>query len=267
MAQCIFCGFQGKLSKEHLWAKWLAPYITKDMESYRSGSVIFNLPGTAPTEVKKKIGGDPRSRTSKCVCEPCNNGWMGDLQEDAKSVVIPLLTGDQTTLHTRQQKLLASWIAMAVMCAEHAQGETNSAIPQKDRVFFFRNRVLPKSGWRIWIGRYKRDRWSLHWTHHALTISSEKEVLQRTPGSGLPPFNTQSTTYVVGELYIHVMSSAYRKAVRLMKLVPPASDLLYEIWPPGRMAVWPPIRPLSDSEAHNISVSFFKAMRKIGSNE
>lgn len=70
-----------------------------------------------PTVTSRHVAGDPKSLRVKCVCVECNTGWMKRIQDAAKPIVVPLLQGDAIALTEAQQKILASWIAMAVMCS------------------------------------------------------------------------------------------------------------------------------------------------------
>src|SRR5947208_778698 len=56
--KCIFCGGRG-LTKEHMWADWLRPYIPREMQEHRSASSIFSL--TDVEEVITRRTGDPHA--------------------------------------------------------------------------------------------------------------------------------------------------------------------------------------------------------------
>ena len=199
MGKCIFCGFEGKLTREHIWADWLRAYIPKDMTSYEAGKVTVNMPGISDKVAAKKIAGDPHSRRVKYVCGTCNSGWMSQLQERAKPVVIPLIEGRGLKLSQRQQKTLAAWIAMAVMCSEFGD-RTRIAIPQHDRDILYRHHVPPVANWRIWVAGYKTTERVPRWDHRVLTIVPEKEVDQAAFAAA-PFYNTQSTTESGNSLY------------------------------------------------------------------
>ena len=262
MGKCIFCGFEGKLTREHIWADWLRAYIPKDMTSYEAGKVTVNMPGIPDKVAAKKIAGDPHSRRVKCVCGTCNSGWMSQLQERAKPVVIPLIEGRGLKLSQRQQKTLAAWIAMAVMCSEFGD-RTRIAIPQHDRDILYRHHVPPVANWRIWVASYKTTERVPRWDHRVLTIVPEKEVDQAAFAAA-PFYNTQSTTYRVGELFVHAISASWRKCVVRHRLVIPG-NVLFEIWPPRTTGIaWPPARLLVDQEAGRIAAGFFDALRRAG---
>jgi hypothetical protein len=95
MRECIFCGATSDITREHIWADWLKEYIAKDIDGYQAATITINQPSVASTVREKKISGDPRSRKAKCVCGSCNNGWMSQLQERAKPLVLSLIEGCQ----------------------------------------------------------------------------------------------------------------------------------------------------------------------------
>lgn len=259
---CIFCGDPGKLTREHIWADWLKSYIPKEKVNYEAGTITVNKPGVPDKVVGKKVGGDPHSRRVQCVCARCNSGWMSSLQERAKPIVIPLLQGAPCKISARQQKTLAAWIAMAVMCSEFGDLE-RIGIPQEDRTILYRHHVPPSASWRIWIGNYERDKWRGHWDHRVLCITQKK--LEEGAFEDAKFFNTQSTTYMVGKLFIHAISSTVQKSVRSFHFKPSVDDILYKLWPVrGADIAWPPTRKLSDTEVAKISAGFFDALRRLG---
>ena len=262
MGKCVFCGAVGKLTREHIWADWLRAYIPKTMTSYEAGKVTINLPGIPDKIEGKKIGGDPHSRRVKCVCGSCNSGWMSGLQERVKPVAIPLIEGHPIKLSLPQQKALAAWIAMAVMCSEFGD-KTRIAIHQDHRDILYHHHVPPAGNWRIWIARYHTSEHARRWDHRVLTIVPQKEVDQAAFAAA-PFYNTQSTTYRVGELFIHAISSTWRKCIVKHRFVVPG-NLLCEIWPArGASISWPPTRGLTDIEANRVAAGFFDAIRRAG---
>src|SRR5256884_280586 len=81
----------------------------------------LGIPAPYPTHSEIKItkkAGDPQSGRIRCVCAPCNNGWMSVRQSETKPILIPLLRGESFSLHRRAQTTLAAWIAMFTMVAE-----------------------------------------------------------------------------------------------------------------------------------------------------
>ncbi len=59
----------------------------------------------------RKLGSKPQHSlyTTVKVCEPCNTGWMSDLEEQVKPVLTPLINGASTTVAAGHRRLLALW--------------------------------------------------------------------------------------------------------------------------------------------------------------
>jgi hypothetical protein len=256
--RCIFCGATG-LSKEHVWADWLKAYIPKDMAEHSSMSALLHP--THADRKTKKIAGDPRSRRLRVVCRACNNEWMSRLQTATKPYLLPLVLGEVTALDVNAQATLAAWIAMFVMVAEHFD-RAKVATPQSERDFL-RKREKTPSTWRIWIGDYERGNWVGHWIHFAVPISGESHPIEMM-SNGVPRPNTQTTTFVVGRLYVHVMSSPM-DIFDDWRFAKP--ELMKQIWPIKRNIVgWPP-KTLSDRDADGIAAAFFLKSEEIARRE
>jgi hypothetical protein len=145
---------------------------------------------------------------------------------------------------------------MFVMVAEFLDKTgTRVAISSKDRLFLKANLAAPPS-MKIWIGYYERDKWLGVWFHATFPISDEDHVPQRSSlGVDFP--NTQTTTFVIGKLYIHVLSSDIAGIVRKNEIVGDGRKLLYRIHPFRRSALtWPPSLRMSDQDADAIASAF-----------
>jgi len=263
MGVCIFCGdSETSLTREHVRADWLKRYIPKNRVNYTAGRVSVNRPGIPNVVSEKKIGGDPLSRRVKCVCEACNIGWMKHIQDAAKPIIVPMLKGGPATLQRKQQRVLAAWVAMSVMCSEFDKNSLQ-AISHEDRDILYRHKVPPRVNWRIWIGRHDGPAAAnSQWDHRALLILPAEKVADAATSDGRS-YNTQSTTYAVGELFVHAISADWEKCVRKFRMV--HSDALIELWPPnGSPLRWPPSHTLSDAEAGRVAAGFFEGLRRAG---
>src|SRR6266852_2905824 len=113
--ECIFCS-RRPLTREHIWPQWLHPYVLCDLTSYQFDMQFVHE--THSERTQKKSGGDPRNRPVRVVCAGCNGGWMSRLQQTAKPLLIPLVTGQAVRLDAQAQQVIAVWCAMSVMTAE-----------------------------------------------------------------------------------------------------------------------------------------------------
>jgi hypothetical protein len=181
---------------------------------------------------------------------------MSRLQNQAKTILVPMLEGREVVLYRKDQTLLARWAAMFVMTNEFSSDDlTKVAIPLPEREFVMNRERVP-TNWRIWIGRFNRTDADGLWAHHSIPIRDKKHIVKETE-DGRPFANTQATTFVVGELYVTVLSSALTKVVRRWHFGPDGLRLLSQIWPVVDHAVrWPP--PLMTAEdAADFAGAFF----------
>jgi hypothetical protein len=137
--RCIFCGGT-PITKEHIFAAWMCDYL--DSALIRDGtqhSVVmtgFNEKGklVAQKPFKGELyrAGDHRSRTLRVVCSRCNSGWMSELQNETKAILIPFLMGEWPHLTAAHQSILSAWVAMLTMVYEFSNREF-AVIPQEQR--------------------------------------------------------------------------------------------------------------------------------------
>jgi hypothetical protein len=191
------CGNTG-MSKEHIWGQWLKNYVRQDLLKHGMFTQVVNRPGTPNTEHLRIKSGDPLQSKVRVVCTKCNNEWLSEIQNRAKPHLIPLFTGTTRVLGVEAQEILATWITMATMTAEHLVSDPRQrAISQADREFLWRN-SKPPAEWRILIGRYERHRLATQWTHCDMPVLETKDV----PPAGVPPqSNMQITTFMIGEFF------------------------------------------------------------------
>lgn len=252
---CIFCGSPG-LTGEHIWADWLKNYIPREMESYSKASSIIHADRTV-AHVKKQ-GGDPHSRKVKVVCGGCNSGWMSQLQERAKPILIPLINGQPTVLDLKKQAIISAWVSMAMIVADLVDPD-KSAVSTADHKYFYEKQMAPLN-WAIWIGDYERDLWKGHMVHNVMALS-DAEHIPEVDEDGVARQNTNASTFVVKRLFIHVISSQISSFARRVRLKSPGTPKLRKIWYANAAPIkWPP-PTLNDVEADGVARDFFERAR------
>jgi len=260
---CIFCGRNDgqahRLSSEDIWPNWLTQFVPRDLESYQSASILVNRDGHEKSE--RKIDGDPKSRRVKVVCKKCNNGWMSRLQEKAKDVLLPLIIGKPVVLGAEAQDLIAKWCAMSTMTADFIYPE-RQAISQEDRTLLFENHVVRPNTWRIWIGRYIRGRWPSYFIKLSLPYADDEITPSLLP-SGRPRPNTQTTTLVFGELFVHAFSCPVPDLVAKVGITHQGAKKIAQIWPVREQFVAWPIVAMSDEDANRIAGAISERMSGI----
>jgi hypothetical protein len=153
--KCIFCGFAGSLTSEHIWSRWTHRYIPKSMKHYRSLRATSH-PERSDFKVFKRRG-DIQDWKVRCVCErTCNNGWMRKrIDEPARQVLIPLIEGRETRISPDQQRVIASWATLKAMVAEYDES-AHVITHHKQRRYLMNRLEPPKKGWAVWIGHHVR---------------------------------------------------------------------------------------------------------------
>ena len=256
--KCIFCQEQKSMSKEHIWGDWLKAYITQTMNKHRFRTERINRPGIAPTRNMVLKAGDPLRSKVRVVCVDCNSQWLSRIQKCSKHFLVPLIKGEPTVLGKDAQQQVAAWCAMATMTAEFIDRDPNTvAVPQSDRDWLQNNGTAP-TGWRIWIAHYQRHRWSAQWVHFTLPILAAKDMSDQ-PTADFDPPNTQTTTFVVGNLYVHVMSSVDPDNIsNFATSLSLDFPLLVGLFPQKASVIaWPP-KGMSDRDADAVASAFQK---------
>jgi hypothetical protein len=240
-----------------MWADWLRNYIPRELSGHAVSFTKYHADRVE--RALERRAGDPHSRRIKCVCRTCNNGWMSHLQEMAKPYIVPLLHGTAIAPGKTSQKILATWITMMVMVAEHLIREL-VAIPPYERDWFRLN-LQPPPTWRIWLGHHAATHHAL-FSHNVVSFATEEEI-QRLGLAAGEPSNTQTSTILLGKhLLIYVMSSSVAfNIIGNWQIPSQFAASLVEIWPfKHQFAAWPPIGgALRDTAIGGLADHFFNA--------
>ena len=153
---------------------------------------------------------------------------------------------------------------MFTMVAEFLdQTGTRIEVLPADRIWLKENQTVPKN-WKIWLANYERGSWKGLWIHSTVPIQGEEHIPETNQlGIDLP--NTQSTTFLVGKLYVHVISSAISRIIRKQDIVGQGRLLFPRLWPIRRSPLaWPPFRPITDEEADTPPLDWTKTQSALG---
>jgi hypothetical protein len=213
--KCIFCE-GGGLSKEHIFAEWMRPYMepTTATHHYVTGSEYRPETGkTEPVYVRKgKLHrtGDTRSQKLYKACIPCNTGWMSRLQERAKPLVLPIILGCWPKLSKVDAAVVAAWATMFTMVAESADPATQAS-SQVERKLLMVGGAPPKD-WIVWAGNYEgRVRDTSFW-HFGIRFSPVP------PDAVPPPCDLQVTFFAAGRMAIVTASGALMTSSQRFRL-------------------------------------------------
>jgi hypothetical protein len=186
---------------------------------------------------------------------------MARLEERTKPIIMPLLSGQPKALSKDEQEIIATWATMHIMVAEFYRPE-RIGVPDVDRHLFWMVR-RPLKNWKIWIGDYHRGNWVGYWIHLSLAIG--EKYVSYSPDGAVARSNTQMTTFVVGQLYIHAFScSSMPELVDRFNLGPLGVQKLVQISPVKESAVfWPP-NVMTNGDADRMAGEIFGELNGIG---
>jgi len=255
--RCVFCGYVGTLTDEHVWGKWIKKYIPIERNKHTDSIVRIPKPGQPEPPTYRTRAGDPITSKVGVVCENCNTRWLSQIQERAETHLRPLLRGESHTLGRSARAIVASWATMVTMTGEYMmRGPAEAAVPQEHRNWLMRARTPPK-GWRIWIGHC--DHWGRNgqWVHVRVPlVDTEHPAYGITPDGGLAYLQTTATR--LGKFYLFTMSSAFDEIPRMWdwRSTPRARFCLQQIWPdPEWDVTWPFVR-MNAADAEAISTAY-----------
>ncbi|HUH84850.1 MAG TPA: hypothetical protein VLX85_09570, partial [Stellaceae bacterium] len=121
----------------------------------------------------------------------------------------------------------------------------------------------PETGWAVWIGHYKRDKWKGYWGSNPFLYLSDNDK-RRRPGKEATFFNSHISTQVIGELFIHVIRSPARSFIDGWRFSPPHKGTLFRIWPPSGVSIAWPARTMTDHDADYVASALFLFLQERG---
>lgn len=223
---CIFC--EGTpLSKEHIYARWLHPYLPKSGEKNHSvlSMTLKNREGDEELSAKLRSG-DGHEGSARVVCQTCNNEWMSRLQEQAKPFLLPMVQGNSVRLFAKQVKTLAAWATMFCIVHESAKRDARYIASTDDDRRFLMDTCSPPPGWKIWIGTHRNKFSGTLISHTAVKVIADDHNGAYDVPDGEPIIpNTASTTFFVGPVLFHCFRSHLPRVLRKQSV--PNLDLIH----------------------------------------
>lgn len=243
---CAFCSNPSN-TKEHHWPQWLdevLPARTPHDKSINFKGGVKKL-GDVNYSINPRLlikQGAPHRVGRRSVCVACNTGWMSQIQNKAKPILIELILGTKKVLTFEEQMLICPWMIMTDMTAEYTDPATMTT--SKEQRSDFKNSKLPPTGWLVFAGRYKGDQWKTRFNHKAL----------QTKRDG--PYDIHTTLFVVGEFFFTVFAvyeNSFEPMDEFLSEFVKAFPLI-RIWPKTKAdIVWSELAFLSDSDANDLA--------------
>jgi hypothetical protein len=235
--ECIFCLSKENLNKEDLWPKW----------------VIKSVVGGRSPKIERTIGGDTviyagRWVKARCVCEPCNGGWMRGLENESKPILEPMFHDSPCVLDYSKQSTVSQWTIKTAMTFECIKPKA-AFYSRADRQHPFIWKVPPPDT-LIWIGRYD-DSYSPAIEKH--TLSNPKRYFL---GDG------NCTTFAIGHLAIQSITarrSTIGEAIsrNVETEEGPFDRKLIKVWPlVTDFVLWPPPESIRGEDTEKLAKRF-----------
>jgi hypothetical protein len=248
------------MSKEHVFSNWINDVLPPDGTHIRVRTSGFDAAGGIRDpfhDATKYRQGSPPNAKARVVCEQCNSGWMGAIQDRTKPVLVPLIEGKGASIGAEAQAAISTWITMVSMTAEYLFETPKPAIPEADRSYLMQNAEPPKD-WQIWIGYYIGTKRNLPYAQARTRISMPNLPIKSDDRSFV---NTQITSLSIGKLYFYVYSAAVN-GLGPIRLNQEVLDRLRTIWPSRKESFdWPPAVGVNDQNAVALNRVLLNALR------
>jgi hypothetical protein len=223
---CIFCS-STDLTKEHLLPDWMHDVFGK------KGNQVHSLAEETPNTSKSKLY-ESRTFTARVrfVCKDCNHGWMSDLEENVKPLLVPMMTSELAfVLRPAELAVLSTWAAKTTVVLFRSRPNQPRAISDEQCAELHQEGRRP-AGVQVWIGRRGRD---VNWPYRCLTLAGEA-MLDGKPAAGIADeYNVWQAMIAVG----HVVFYVFGHRLDTDQEVTPGIDALTRIDPAPPRLVWP----------------------------
>lgn len=165
----------------------------------------------------------------RAVCRSCNQGWMNQVETEARPALTPMLTGHKTHISAVDSHIVAIWAVKTAMVAEVTDPGT-AGYHDADHVWL-RERREPPVGTEVWAASQEtNDEWSLRYQHVGFLVAPPDRIDD--------PCNAQMTTLGLGNLVLAVIHAPAGSPPR-----PPLESLrgaAVKLWPDPHPVSWPP---------------------------
>lgn len=238
MRTCLFCD-STELTLEHVWPRWISrlfhPKPVKGQYRIETESTLH-----APIRRSAKL----LDQTAKVVCEPCNTGWMHELEECAKPILTPLILarGGARDLDALAQATILTWALQRAMVFEHTVRKAADRFYEQDERVQFANssEFEPPPGVYVWLAQYRGRR----------AIHSTIQNLSARPKSGSGAHHVQVISVTIRHFAFQVVAGRWPERDRLDLKEIDASTWqrpTIRLWPGREHPIrWPPTEYLSD---------------------
>jgi hypothetical protein len=225
MRLCLFCDHAAN-SREDAWPLWLLGRFPVP----RGAKASLQRGGTAP----KTWTHAGHGHKVRFVCADCNNGWMSDLETQAKPILEPLLAGKKTEVTRLEQHVLSRWSIKMAMVWEAVRADGQPFYTREECAALRSGQGLPtRTG--VWMatclelpGIYCE---ASHLTESPMRLPSEASMYVSTFAFG--NFAIQVAT---GRAPAHIQADV---KMSVSEHSGAWAETALRIWPAGETTAWP----------------------------
>lgn len=140
---CVFCG-GSPTTKEHVLPKWIRKFLPE------GNGIVHEWRAPGEEEPSRRWVTDLFDFQARVVCEPCNGGWMANLEGRARPFLSSMIRGNGRTLYPIGKAIVAFWALKTTLVLDAASPSTQT-IPDGDYAALYRTQaVLPNTS--VWMG-------------------------------------------------------------------------------------------------------------------
>lgn len=254
---CVFCGQDGKSTKEHVWAKWLRKYPAYDAfieyENAHGQRFVWTQPQLRlDDEDRYRQVPTPGQQVNTLlpfvtvpVCRTCNNGWMSRLEIRAEQILNQMILGQNVTVTSDQQSALAAWVTKAAYAYASTYPDVNNTFtPNEYQEFTQLNQ--PPGRVAIWMGHSTSAHAYIGMAVIPLDLfdaSTPPHLLGEVRAGGANVWLAAHSVVFIAHWLPAALADVYDD-----ELVPSFGNRwrgLTRIWPPGPDLAWP-TQPIPD---------------------
>lgn len=228
------------MTAEHIWPQWLEDVIPRYYARTDHHVTAWNMaPRTQRATKNRAIA------TTKRVCGPCNSGWMSQLEQAVKPLIVGPIAGRPATFDAAAQTTIATWaIKTAMTLGLSFPGE--NPIPSEHYRLMAAQQQPPPNTTVLTIGYTGRE-----YSH----IGVWKALSMVRAGEDKPDLpNTYVTTISAGHFVFQVLGSTI-ELPELPKRATALRAVSDYIWPlQGKPIQWPPGPTIGDE--HLLAIAY-----------
>jgi hypothetical protein len=246
---CVFCDGT-PVSREHVWPRWARTIWAEEGHMPHFQQVVQD----DRDDVERNWRGEACSMTVTAVCQRCNNGWMSDLEQDAKPMLEAMLDGRGRLLHAGGQRTLAAWALKTAMMAGHTNGAARHVIGAEQYEHLM-ERLAPSNRVVIWMASYAGD----------VTAMCRMYGLDADMDAGPDPNrgarDIWGTTIAFGPVVFQLFGSDIPELVAGAQVRAPGC---HQLWPYVGSFTWAPRPALNDYGLVGFADGLLREARRIG---